>query len=130
MNIDAILAADWHVQLHAGSAIAALVLGVVQFTAPKGTIPHRTLGYVWVTLMAITATTAIFIRHLNDGQFSWIHLFAPLTFYALVELVIRARRGLTGKHRLTALGVFFGALLIPGLFSFMPGRLMHQTVFG
>lgn len=130
MNLEPLLEAPWHIQLHAYSAIGALVLGLVQFLAPKGTIPHRTLGYIWVALMATTAGTAIFIRNLNDGWFSPIHIFVPLTFYAIVELSIRARRGLTAKHRSTALGLFFGALLIPGVFSFIPGRLMWQVVAG
>lgn len=130
MNVDAFFAAPWHVQLHAIAAIGALGLGVVQFSAPKGTIPHRTLGYVWVLLMATTAITAIFIRQINDGAFSVVHIFVPITLYGIVELSIRARRGLTGKHRSTALGLFAGALIIPGLISFIPGRLMNEVVFG
>ena len=130
MNLELFFQAPWHIQLHAVSALGALGLGLVQFLAPKGTIPHRTLGYVWVALMGITAITAIFIRQINDGGFSPIHLFVPLTLYAIVELSLHGRRGLTVKHRRTALGVFFGALLIPGLLSFMPGRLMWHVVFG
>lgn len=128
MNIEAFIQAPWHIQLHAVSALGALGLGMVQFLAPKGTVPHRTLGYVWVTLMAITALTAIFIQ--SGGSFSWIHIFVPIVLISIVDLSIRARQGLTGKHRSTALTLFLGALIIPGAFSFMPGRLMGQVVFG
>ena len=127
MNLESFFAAPWHIQLHAISAIGALVLGVVQLTAPKGTIPHRTLGYIWVGLMASTAVTAIFIR--TGGSFSWIHIFVPIVLISIVDLSWRARKGLTGKHQRTALTLFFGALLIPGAFSFMPGRLMHDVFF-
>ena len=130
MTLEPLLAAPWHIQLHAASAIGALLVGAVQFLAPKGTIPHRTIGYIWVALMATTATTAIFIRNLNDGNFSLIHIFVPLTLYAIVELSIRARRGLTVKHRATAISMFVGALILPGLASFIPGRLMWQVVAG
>lgn len=130
MNIEVFLTAPWHIQLHALSALGALGLGIVQFTAPKGTIPHRTLGYVWVALMVVTAVSAIFIRQINEGGFSFIHLFVPLTLFGVVEISIRARRGLTGKHRSSALGLFIGALILPGLFSFLPGRLMWQVGFG
>lgn len=130
MTLEPLLTAPWHIQLHAFSAMAAVVLGAVQFTAPKGTIPHRTVGYVWVMLMGITAITAIFIREINDGSFSWIHILIPITLYGVVELAIRARRGLTGKHRNTALVLFFAALMIPGAFSFMPGRIMLEVVAG
>lgn len=130
MNLEPLLSAPWHVQLHAFSAICALGLGLVQFTAPKGTIPHRTLGYVWVALMVTAAVTAIFIREINDGSFSWIHILIPVTLFGVVELSIRARRGLTAKHRVSAFGLFFAALLLPGAFSFLPGRLMFQVVAG
>lgn len=130
MTLEPLLTAPWHIQLHAFSAMAAVVLGAVQFTAPKGTIPHRTVGYVWVMLMGITAITAIFIREINDGSFSWIHILIPITLYGVVELAIRARRGLTGKHRNTALVLFFAALMVPGAFSFMPGRIMLEVVAG
>ncbi|MCW5724477.1 MAG: DUF2306 domain-containing protein [Maricaulaceae bacterium] len=128
MSLDPLLAAPWHIQLHAFAAMAALGLGVVQIAAPKGTIPHRTLGYVWVALMLIVAITAIFIR--NGGQFSWIHLFVPLTLYGTWELVMHARRGNAARHRGAVMGMVLFALMVPGLFSFMPGRIMHQVAFG
>lgn len=130
MNWDVFISAPWHIQLHTLAATSALGLGIVQFTAPKGTLPHRTLGYVWISLMFITAITAIFIRQINDGAFSWIHIFVPLVFYASIELAIRARRGLTERHRRSALGFFLGALLIPGALAFLPERLMWQVFIG
>jgi len=128
MNIEAFLAAPWHIQLHAASAIAAVLLGAVQLVAPKGTLPHRQLGYVWVALMLTVAITAIFIR--TSGSFSWIHIFVPLTLFGVAGLIIQARKGLVAKHRGTVLGVYLGALLIPGAFSFLPGRLMHTVAMG
>lgn len=128
MNIDAFITAPWHIQLHAASAIAAVVLGAVQLFAPKGTLPHRQLGYIWVVLMLIVAVTAIFIR--SGGGFSWIHIFVPLTIFGVAGLIIQARRGLVAKHRGTVLGLYVGALMIPGVFSFLPGRLMHTVVVG
>jgi uncharacterized membrane protein len=118
------------IQIHAGSAMAALGLGLVQLFAPKGTIPHRTLGYVWVGLMLTAAVTAIFIRELNNGSFSFIHIFVPLTLFGIVGIIMNARARRTAKHRSDALGLFFGALVVPGLFAFMPGRLMWQMFFG
>ena len=31
------------------AAMAAFVLGVVQLCAPKGTLPHRAIGWMWVS---------------------------------------------------------------------------------
>ncbi len=130
MSLDPLLSAPWHIQLHAFAAIGALVLGLIQFAAPKGTIPHRTVGYVWVSLMIVTAVTAIFIREINNGSFSWIHILIPITLAGVVGLVFEARRSLTGKHRTSALVLVFAALMIPGVFSFMPGRIMLEVVTG
>jgi uncharacterized membrane protein len=33
-------------KLHAFAALAALGLGALQLAAPKGTLPHRTIGWV------------------------------------------------------------------------------------
>ncbi|WP_420434621.1 DUF2306 domain-containing protein [Hyphobacterium sp.] len=118
------------IQIHVAAALSALALGLVQLFAPKGTIPHRTLGYVWAALMLATALTAIFIRQINDGQFSFIHIFVPLTLFGLFGMITHARALRTDKHRNTVLGLFIGALIVPGLFAFMPGRLMWQMFFG
>lgn len=128
MNIEAFIQAPWHIQLHALAAIAAVGLGAIQLIAPKGTIPHRQLGYVWVGLMLTVAVTAIFIR--TAGGFSWIHIFVPLTIAGVAGLIFQARKGLVAKHRGTVLGLYIGALMIPGAFSFLPGRLMHTVVTG
>jgi len=40
------------IQFHAFAAMAAFALGIVQLSAPKGTLPHRTIGWVWVLLFS------------------------------------------------------------------------------
>jgi uncharacterized membrane protein len=48
----------------------------------------------------------------------------------LVVAVLAARRHNVQRHRTTMLWLFAGALIIAGLFTFMPGRIMHAVVFG
>ncbi len=129
-NLAAFSEASVMIQIHVVAAMSALLLGVVQLVAPKGTLPHRTLGYVWALLMVTTALTAIFIREINGGDFSFIHIFVPLTFLGLFGVIANARKMQTDKHRNAVMGLFFGALMLPGLFAFMPGRLMWQMAFG
>lgn len=129
-DLSAFARVSWVIQLHTLAALGALVLGAVQLLAPKGTLPHRTLGYVWAGLMVTVATTAIFITEINEGSFSFIHIFVPLTFFGLYGIITHARALRTDRHRNAVFGLFFGALLIPGLFAFMPGRLMWQMFFG
>ena len=42
--------------------MTAFALGVVQLGAPKGTIPHRTIGWVWVILMLAVSVSAFWIH--------------------------------------------------------------------
>lgn len=130
MNIQAFFEAPMIIQIHALSAFAALGVGAVQFLAPKGTLPHRTMGMVFVLLMSLTASTAIFIRQINDGNFSPIHVFVPLTFFGLIGLTYHAMKGQFRSHRRSVMGLYFGALIIPGVFTFLPGRLMWEVVAG
>ena len=71
-------------RLHAFAAMAAFVLGVVQFAAPKGTLPHRTLGWIWVGLMAVVAGSSFWIHQIRLlGPWSPIHLLSIFTLVML-----------------------------------------------
>ncbi|MEY9121043.1 putative membrane protein [Bradyrhizobium yuanmingense] len=58
MSLAPLLEAAPVVPLHAFAAMAALVLGLFQFSAPKGTLPHRTIGWIWVVLMVFVAASS------------------------------------------------------------------------
>ncbi len=138
MTIEPLLEAPFFVQVHAFGAIAGLVLGAVQLLAPKGTLPHKTLGMVWILIMAAVGISSAFIQHpVAPGdpfwkRFSFIHLFTLLTAYALAEggwLILRGGPGMR-FHSRPFIGLFFGGLIIAGLLAFLPGRIMHQVAFG
>jgi uncharacterized membrane protein len=119
------------IQLHAFAAFAAFVLGAVQFAAPKGTLPHRTIGWIWVTLMVVIAASSFLIHELRIiGPFSPIHLLSIFTLVTVPLAVFAARRHQVERHRRAMTGIFVGALVIAGLFTLLPGRIMHAVVFG
>lgn len=130
MNFDILFNASPAIIAHTFCAFAALFLGIAMWVRRKGTKSHKYLGRLFALMMALTAFSAIFIRQINDGSFSWIHLFVPLTFFALWETFHYIRKGNVKKHRNAVMGLFFGALLIPGIISFLPGRLMWHVLFG
>jgi uncharacterized membrane protein len=131
MMLAPLLAADGAIRLHAFAAMAAFVLGVVQFGAPKGTIPHRTIGWVWVVLMLAVSVSAFWIHTIRLwGPWSPIHLLAIFTLVMLPVAVLHARRHRVQQHRIAMLSLFFGALVIAGLFTLFPGRIMSTVVFG
>jgi uncharacterized membrane protein len=108
-----------------------VVLGVVQLAAPKGTLPHRTLGWVWVLLMAFVAASAFWIHQIRLwGPWSPIHLLSIFTLVMLPLGVWRARRHKVDAHRWTMTSIFVGALVIAGAFTLVPGRIMHAVIFG
>ena len=44
--------------------------------------------------------------------------------------VVHARRHRVREHRTSMIWLFVGALIIAGIFTLFPGRIMHQVVFG
>lgn len=131
MSLQPLLNAAPAIQIHAFAAIAAFALGLVQLTAPKGTLPHRTLGYVWVALMVLVAGTSFWIHDLRVwGPWSPIHLLSIFTLATLPFAVLHARKHRVIQHRNAMIAMFAGALLIAGLFTFLPGRIMHAVAFG
>lgn len=131
MTLNPLTNASLAIQLHTYAALGAFLLGAVQLVGVKGTTRHRALGYVWAALMAVVALSAFSIHELKLwGDWSPIHLLAVFTLVMLPWGIHAARRHNVRRHKLTMLGLFGGALVIAGLFTFVPGRLMHQVVFG
>ena len=131
MNLAPLTHAPIAIQLHAYAAMAAFALGVVQLAGVKGTTKHRALGYTWVGLMLIVAVSAFWIHELRLwGSWSPIHLLAIFTLAMLPLGVYKAHTHDVPAHKQTMQGLFLGALLIAGLFTFVPGRIMYKVVFG
>ena len=131
MTLTPLFQASLSIQLHVFAAIGAFVLGSVQIVAPKGTAPHRIIGSIWIVLMAVVCVTAFFIHQLRIwGPWSPIHLLAVFTLVMLPIAVWRAHRHDVKRHRRAMLALFFGALVIAGVFTLLPGRIMHAVLFG
>jgi uncharacterized membrane protein len=131
MLVAPLLTASPATQLHALAALAAFALGIVQLCAPKGTISHRALGWLWALLMLAVSVSAFWIHSIRLwGRWSPIHLLAIFTLIMLPIAVLHARRKRIAQHRAAMLSLFFGALVIAGAFTLLPGRVMHAVVFG
>ena len=131
MSLAPLLDATPAIQLHAFAAMTAFALGLVQLSAPKGTLPHRTIGWMWVTLMATVGVSSFWIHEIRLwGIWSPIHLLSIFTLVMLPLAVWAAHRHAVDNHRRAMTGIFAGALVIAGLFTFVPGRIMYKVVFG
>ena len=131
MSLAPLLDAAPAIPIHAFAAMIAFVLGVVQLAAPKGTLPHRTLGWIWVCLMVSVALSSFWIHQIRlVGPWSPIHLLSIFVLITVPLAVWRAHQHGVADHRRIMISVFSGALVIAGLFTLLPGRIMHAVVFG
>jgi uncharacterized membrane protein len=131
MSLAPLLDAAPQMPLHAFAAMAAFVLGVVQLAAPKGTLPHRALGWIWVALMMVVALSSFWIHQIRlVGPWSPIHLLSIFVLVVVPLGVWRAHRHQVADHRRIMILIFSGALVIAGLFTLLPGRIMHAVAFG
>jgi uncharacterized membrane protein len=131
MTLAPLLEAPAVIQFHAAFAFAAIGLGAVQLLAAKGTLPHRTVGWAWATLMMLVAGTSLFIHTIRMwGPWSPIHLLSLFTLAVVPVAVCRARQHDIRRHRQAMIWIFTFALIVTGLFTLAPGRIMNKVVFG
>ena len=134
MTLEPLLQAPLAVQVHVATIVPAFLLGTwLILISRKGARRHRRVGYLYLTLMAITSIAALFIHEVNPTGplgFSWIHLFVPLTLFGIVGALRGAWTHNVRMHRGAMIGTYVGAILIAGAFTFVPGRIMHTVVFG
>lgn len=131
MPLAPLLQAPIQVQIHAAAAIAAVLLGALILFREKGTPLHKAMGRVWVVLMLIAATSSIFINEIRlIGPFSPVHIFTIVTYVGLAHGIVAIRRGDVRTHRAAMQSLYFLALLLAGAFTLLPGRRIHDVLFG
>lgn len=113
--------------IHTSAALAALVLGFAVFLRRKGTSGHRRLGRAWALLMLVVIVSSFAIR--GSGSFSWLHGLSVGSLIVLVMAIYHARRGNWRAHRGSMTGLFVGGLIIAGLFTLLPSRLLGELVW-
>jgi len=130
------------IAIHLCAALAALVIGPVALWARRGhatqassQLPrlHRAAGYAWVTLMLITAVSALFIRDFNlpnIAGYTPIHLLIPFTLGTLFLAFRHLLRGNIAGHRKNMLGLYVGGCIVAGAFTLLPSRTLGQLVWG
>jgi uncharacterized membrane protein len=128
-QLEAIAAAALPVKLHLTAVMIALAIGVILLVGVKGTTMHRTLGWTWVVAMTTGAVSSLFIRTINHGALSFLHLFSGWVIIMLPMAVAFARRHKVRVHARLMTGLFTGGLILAGAFAFIPGRLMWDVFF-
>ncbi len=121
----------WIIGSHALVAVLALVLGSIQLTRRKGDVAHQTLGRVWVACMAFVALGSFWIHEIRLlGEFSPIHLLSVFTLLSLFYSIVAARQGRIHAHRKSMRALYVGGLVLAGIFTLSPGRVLHRMFLG
>ena len=116
-------------QIHIVSALTAFFVGLWLLAGPKGRGLHKKLGWTWVAAMATTAISSFFLTGLNGNFYSWIHGLSAWTLIGLPAGIHAIRNKNVKKHAKSMTGMFLGAMVIAGLFTFLPGRFMWSLFF-
>ena len=81
--------------------------------------------------MAYVAGSSFLISELRLwGAFSPIHLLSAWTLLSVAMAVHHTRRGNIGQHKVWMVLLYVLALLLTGLFTLWPGRVMNQVLLG
>lgn len=125
------------IAVHMTAALLAVATGPVALWARRGRAQHprlhRAFGYAWVTLMLVTAVSALFIRDFtlpNIAGYTPIHLLVPVVFASLFGAFwMLARRNVAG-HRKVMQVLYFTACIVAGAFTLLPQRYLGQALWG
>ena len=126
------------IAIHVAAALSAVVIGPFALWARLGMTKrprlHSAFGYAWVTVMLMTALSAIFIKGTSNIPrwmgYSPIHLLILVVFFSLLGAFWFLAKGNIRGHKKTMIGLYLGACIITGAFTLLPTRLMNQWVFG
>lgn len=114
---------------HLISVVVATVLTPVMLLRQRGTRGHRQLGWVWIIAMFLTALLSMFLRNVNQGGFSFIHILSVWTMIQVPVIAWSARHHNVKRHRYGVRAMVTGALLVAGFFTFPFDRLLGQWLF-
>ena len=131
MTLSPLFSVPWPIQVHACAALALIPLTIALFTLVRGNRLHRVLGWAWVLLMACVALSSFWIQEIRLlGGFSPIHLLSLITLFSIAIALRAARSKQISRHRRVMTWLTYGSLTAAGVFTLLPGRLMHAVVFG
>ena len=131
MNLIPFFESSMIIQIHVYATLLALATGAYVLATRKGGSIHKLLGRIFVGTMAFAALSSFFIHEIKLlGPFSPIHILSVVVLISLFRAVSAIRNGDVVQHKSIMKALFFGGLIIPGLLTLMPGRLLHNVLLG
>jgi uncharacterized membrane protein len=138
MTLAPLMQASLPIRIHVFTIIPAFLIGVwMLWGSRKGSTAHRLTGGLYLTLMLVSVVSAVFIDavvlpwvQVSGLTLGPIHLLVLYTLLGIGQAVQALQRGDYARHGAAMRGVFFGGLLIAGVFTLLPGRIMYRMLFG
>ncbi len=130
MEFDVLAKAPLAVQIHVAAAVIAVGLGPIAIWRRSRDLLHRVAGRVWVAAILVVAGSSFLIHDLSMiGPFSAIHILSLVTLVGLWRGISAIRRGDVAAHQSAMRGLYLQALVLAGVFTFLPGRRMNAVFF-
>lgn len=129
-DLDLLASTSPVILVHLAFGLLALMVGALLMAGRKGARMHRILGWGWVLAVGIVAASSLFIRVVNPGHFSFIHILSGYVIVALPLAVAAARRHEVERHRRYMTGLFYGGFAVNFLFVLLPGRFVWNLFVG
>jgi len=118
--------------LHLWAALCAVALGPAALYRRRRDRWHKGAGYAWITAMALLAGGSFWIEAQVLPLAFGLGPIHGLSAYVLVSLwrgVAAARAGQVARHSAQMRALYWQALLVAGLFTLVPGRMMNTALF-
>lgn len=120
---------------HLATIVPCVLLGGVLLILKKGTRLHVIAGRIYMFLMMATSTIVLFMpAHVGGyrlfNHFGWLHIFSVVTLYTIPKSYLAIKRGDVKSHKWSMMMLYFGAILVAGSFTLLPGRYLHTVFWG
>ena len=118
---------------HLATVVPCFFIGTLLLIIKKGTKIHVNLGRVYMVLMMFTAIVTLFMKAkvgpLLLDHFGYLHSFSILTIYTVPTAYWDIKKGDVKSHKRKMIILYFGAIILAGGFTFIPGRYLYELFF-
>jgi len=127
LDLEAFASAPLSTRIHAITILVLVVAGWIMLALPKGDRRHRTLGWIWVGGMVAMGASSMTVPHGDSWVAAYIGGGSALALLAYGIYAVKTRRL---RNHARTMAMLMIALVLMTLLSLMPGRLLHDVVFG
>ena len=132
MTLTPLIMAPLEVQIHLCFALVAVTMGPIALFRVHRDRVHKISGYIWLSAMTGLAGSGLFIKSeiALIGHFGPIHGLSVLALWGVFDGLRQAIRRDIKAHEATMKTLWYGAIGVTGLITFLPGRVMNRMMFG